>query len=429
MAMDEILKRLYDQRRTAVEALKAIQFEAEARGEWTAEDEQKYEKANAEVDGLKARYDHLSEIDEHETEMAEQREKFASRMRAGAFAANAETEESRIRAWIKAGLPDADEWAPRALDLKWTDGSRLTRDPGVAQSEARDLSKGVTTAGGFTVPTGFVDRLYQHLVEFATVREVAAILTTDSGEDLLVPKTATHGAAQSEIAEAGAIGGTDPTFAQATLKAFKYGQMVKLSTELVQDTAVDLLGYVAEAAGRNIGLATGTRYATGTGTGQPEGVATAAAVGFQLPTGNTLGFTTADSKDGLIDVMHSIVTGYRRRASWLMNDATVAKVRKLKDTTGQYLWQPGLSIGMPDSILGRPVLTDPNIAVFAANAKVALFGDFGLFYTIRDVNGIRFERSDDAGFGNDQVWFRILLRTDGRAIVTDAVKALQASAT
>jgi HK97 family phage major capsid protein len=298
----------------------------------------------------------------------------------------------------------------------------------MAQREQRVLSKLTAGAGGNVVPTGFVERLYAHLVEAATVRQFAGNLTTSSGENLLVPKTTTHGAA-ALVAEAGTIAASDAAFGQVTMNAYKYGQLIQLSTELVQDTAVDLLGYIAESGGRNVGLASGAHFVTGTGTSQPEGIMTNITAGVTLPTGNTLGFTTAGSIDALFDLYHSIVTGYRARGVWVMNDATLAKIRKTKDTTNQYLWQPGLAAGTPDTILGRPVFTDPNVAVFAASAKVAAFGDFSQYYLVRDVDSVRFERSDDFAFSTDLITFRVLIRTDGKPIDTTAAKSLVASAT
>jgi HK97 family phage major capsid protein len=325
-----------------------------------------------------------------------------------------------MRSFLRAGrsTDGGYEWAPRVIEFKMTAEHKQFM-------EQRDLTKAVTTAGGFTVPTGFISRLYEQLVEAATVRQTGAIIyTTDSGENLLVPKATSHGAA-ALVAEAAAIAESDSVFAQQTLTAYKYGQLIEVSTELIQDSGIDLLGYLSRAAGRGLGLASGTHFVTGTGTGQPEGVATNVTTG---KTGLT-GQTTTVITDDLFDLYHSIVSGYRSRGVWLMNDSSLAKIRKLKDTTGQFLWQPGLQAGTPDSLLGRPVLTDPNVAVMAASAKSILFGDFSSYYAIRDVSGVRFERSDDFRFANDLVAFRALIRTDGKPMDATAVKAYVNSAT
>jgi HK97 family phage major capsid protein len=423
---DEFTKRLIDERLRAVDAAKAIQFDVETRGgDWSAEDEERWNRANEDIDKLDKRIKAQEQLEKRNRESEEQRAEFEKMVRPSEFAAKADSDEERLRQFCRASLPDSDTWAPRAITFKFTNEMKQRV---MAQREQRVLSKLTAGAGGNVVPTGFVERLYAHLVEAATVRQFAGNLTTSSGENLLVPKTTTHGAA-ALVAEAGTIAASDAAFGQVTMNAYKYGQLIQLSTELVQDTAVDLLGYIAESGGRNVGLASGTHFVTGTGTSQPEGIMTNITAGVTLPTGNTLGFTTAGSIDALFDLYHSIVTGYRARGVWVMNDATLAKIRKTKDTTNQYLWQPGLAAGTPDTILGRPVFTDPNVAVFAASAKVAAFGDFTQYYLIRDVDSVRFERSDDFAFSTDLITFRVLIRTDGKPIDTTAAKSLVASAT
>jgi HK97 family phage major capsid protein len=117
-------------------------------------------------------------------------------------------------------------------------------------------------------------------------------------------------------------------------------------------------------------------------------------------------------------------------AAWLTRDANVAGLRKLLDGNGIPLWQPSLQVGVPDRLLGYPVVDDPNVAAFATGAtatassvKGLAFGDFSAFY-IRDVQGIRFERSDEFAFSTDLVTFRAILRTDSDLIDTSAIKLL-----
>ncbi|GAA3472966.1 hypothetical protein GCM10018965_075190 [Nonomuraea roseola] len=199
------------------------------------------------------------------------------------------------------------------------------------------------------------------------------------------------------------------------------GNLVQLSSELTTDTGVDLLGYLARAAGRAIGNAFGAHLVTGTGTNQPSGVAVVATTG---KTGGA-GVAGAFTADDLIDLFFSVIEPYRMSpsCSWMLRDASIAAARKLKDGQGQYIWQPGLVAGAPDTILGKPVRSDPNVAAIGTGAKSVLFGDFGAYF-VRMVNGIRFERSDDYAFNTDMVTFRALLRGDGLlADQTGAIKA------
>lgn len=413
--MHDAIKRIDEQRARVWEQAKALldAAEAEDRG-LTGEEEQTYERLSAELDELTKRKERLEQLARHEARVEASRD---DAVVSPEERANDRVIEEELRALFR-GQRDVvtvslkDVQVRVGMDGRW---------------EVRDLVKGTAGAGGATVPTGFVPRLVEHLVEAAAVRRTGAtIISTSSGEDLQVPKTTAYGSA-AIVAEGAAISESDPTFGQVTLKAYKFGKLIQVSRELLEDTAVDILGFVAREAGLAIGLASGGKMVTGTGTNEPEGVQASS----QLTVGKTgqTGQTTTVTGDDLIDLYHSIVSGYRGRGVWLMLDASLAKVRKLKDNQGQYLWQPGLQAGAPDLLLGRPVVTDPAMPAMAANAKSILFGDFSAYYMIRDVNELEFRRSDDFAFANDLVTFRAVLRTDGRVVAADAVKAYQNSAT
>jgi len=418
--MEALIKRLRESRVRIWEEEKKLYDTAALEGrDLGAEELATYERLSQEFEETTQRIAELEALELRKKDLDGQRERFEHVVKPEEPRGWAEHDlEERVRMFCRGGLPDA-EWSPRAIEFKIPGELKRTIH------EQRDLSKASGAVGGFTVPTGFVARLYEHLVEAAAVRQTgASIITTDSGENLLVPKTATHGSG-ALVAEAAAIPESDPSFGQVTLNSYKYGVMIQVSRELIEDSGVDLLDYLARQAGRALGIASGAHFVTGTGTGQPEGVQTNSTVGAQAPVGNT----TSAHADTLISVFHSIVSGYRNRGVWFMLDANVAKVRQLKDTTNQYLWQPGLQLGVPDLFLGRPVVTDPAMVVMAASAKSILFGDFSSYYVIRDVSGLRFERSDDFAFANDLVSFRALIRTDGKPIDATAVKAYQNSAT
>ena len=190
-------------------------------------------------------------------------------------------------------------------------------------------------------------------------------------------------------------------------------------------------------AGRAIGNQLGTRLITGTGSTMPRGAVTDSSLGVTpiagLLAGGGFGAqNTADQGfDILINLFHSVISPYRASAScaWLMNDTTAAKVRKIKTADGDYAWQASTQVGMPDTILGKPVFIDPFVASVGANAKSILFGDFSQYF-VRLAGGVRFERSDDFAFGSDLVSFRALLRGDGALVdLTGAVKHLLHPAT
>jgi len=290
----------------------------------------------------------------------------------------------------------------------------------------------ITTAAAVTVPTSFYDRLVAHLIEVSAVMQAGAtVLSTSSGEVIQVPKTTAHGSA-ALVAEGAAIGAGDPAFGQISLGAFKYGTLIQISRELIEDTGVDLEGYLSMQAGRAIGNLFGSHVITGTGTTQPRGITL----------DSTLGVTSATTVagvpngDNLIDLFYSVIAPYRASSAtkWIVKDSTVAALRKIKDNSGgagigNYLWQPGLTAGAPDTILGKQVLTDPGVAATGLNAKSIIFGDISQYF-IRIAGGIRFERSDDFAFNTDMVTFRCLFRADGALVdLTGAVKHFVGAAT
>jgi HK97 family phage major capsid protein len=166
---------------------------------------------------------------------------------------------------------------------------------------------------------------------------------------------------------------------------------------------------------------------TGTGTTMPRGVvldATSGVTGSTVAAGaSVIGAPTADN---LIDLYYSVIAPYRdsTSAAWMVKDSTMATIRKLKDTTGQYIFQPSLVAGTPDTLLGKPIFTDPAVAAVATGAKSVFFGDWSQYY-VRVVGGVRFERSDDFKFDTDQISFRVVLRGDGALVdLTGAIKFL-----
>lgn len=415
----EIIKRLTERRLQVWEQAKALAEHAaeEGRG-FSGEEQSQWDTLNAELEALDRRRKAIADAEERAKNVEEQ------------FTA---LERIPQKPGAQQGAGDEDR-AHRAQELRdWLTGKTGQREflvspPTDHTVDFRTLSELTNAAGKYTVPTSFYNRLVEHLVETATIlRMGVTVLNTTSGEVLQIPKTLTHGAAAA-VAEAAALQPSDPTFGVVNLGAFKFGQLIQISRELIADSGVDIEGYLARAAGRNLGLAVAPKLITGTGTTEPRGVVTDATQGAISVTGVTGGFgvqsTAGQGADVLIDLFYSVIAPYRasNAAAWLMKDSTAAVVRKLKTSTGEYAWQPGLTAGQPDSILGKPVYTDPNVAAVALNAKSVLFGDFSQFF-VRMVGPIRFERSDDFAFSSDLVTFRAIMRIDASLVdLTGAVK-------
>lgn len=285
--------------------------------------------------------------------------------------------------------------------------------------EFRDLSKLSAGAGLNTVATNFYGQLQQHMIENSAIRQTnVTVLATDGGQALQIPKTTAHPTA-GIIAEAGSITESDPVFGQVTLDAYKYAFSLQVSSELENDTGVNLTAYLAERGGVALANGSGAHFITGTGSSQPNGVVTASTLGVTGGAGVTGAFTV----DNLIDLYYSVIAPYRNRGTWLMGDAAIKAARKLKDaTSGEYLWNNSVLADEPSTLLGRPVVNDTNVADPALSAKSVVFGDMSKYF-IRDVKGVRVERSVDFAFQNDLVTWRFILRTDGDLIdTTGAVK-------
>lgn len=411
----EMIKRLVEKRANVWEQAKDHLDKVESEGrELTGEAEETWKRYNTELGQLDERIKELRSLEERNKVAEETREKYAeSTPPPGPAGEGRSDDEEKLHKLVNREVR-AVEFGP-------------TRRRSAAAGERRDLTKGTATAGGNTVPVGFYDQLVEHMIEMSAIRQTnVTVLQTDSGEDIQVPKTTARSTA-GIVAEGAPIPESDPAFGQVTLQAFKYAFLLQSSNELLQDTAVNLVEFLARQGGEALGNASGAHFVNGTGTGQPMGVVTASTLGVTGATGQTP--VGAFRGDDLIDLMFSVIAPYRRRGSWLLDDMGIATARKLKGSDGHYLWQPGLVAGEPDTLLGKPVAVDPNVPAPAASARSALFGDFSKYF-IRDVASVRIERSDDFAFANDLVTWRFIVRTDGDLVdTTGAIKHFVGAAT
>ena len=280
------------------------------------------------------------------------------------------------------------------------------------------LEEGTDSEGGYLVPDEYERTLVEALEEENVFRQLANVIRTSSG-DRKIPVVATKGTA-SWIDEEGAYTESDDSFGQVSIGAYKVGTMIKVSEELLNDSVFDLESYIAKEFARRIGAKEEEAFFTGDGSGKPLGVL-AATGGAE--TGVTAASSTAVTADELMDLFYSLKSPYRKKAVWVLNDSTIKAVRKLKDSTGQYLWQPSLVAGTPDTLLGRPVKTSAYMPVIAAGAKTIAFGDFS-YYWIADRQGRSFKRLNELYAANGQVGFLGSQRVDGKLVLSEAEKVL-----
>lgn len=281
--------------------------------------------------------------------------------------------------------------------------------------EMRALQVGTDSEGGYLVPEEFEKTLIQALENQNIMRGLARVIPTSS--DRNIPVVSSHGTA-AWIAEEGAFNESDEQFDRVTLGAHKVGTIIKVSEELLNDSAFDLEAYISSEFARRIGAAEEEAFINGNGSGKPTGVIGSAQVGVTAAATNAITF------DELIDLYYSLKRPYRTRATWLMADSTAKVIRKLKDNDGQYIWQPSLTAGQPDILLGRPVAISDYVPSIAAGAKVIAFGDFS-YYWIADRQGRVLQRLNELFAANGQVGFRAYQRVDGKLTLVEAVKVLQ----
>jgi HK97 family phage major capsid protein len=200
--------------------------------------------------------------------------------------------------------------------------------------------------------------------------------------------------------------------------------MIKVSEELLNDSVFNLESYITREFARRIGNKEEEAFFIGDGTGKPTGILNATGGG---QVGVTAASATAITLDEVLDLFYSLKAPYRNKAVFVMNDATIKAIRKLKDGNGQYLWQPSVQAGTPDTILNRPLYTSSYVPTIEAGAKTMVFGDFS-YYWVADRQGRVFKRLNELYAVTGQVGFIATQRVDGKLILPEAVKVLQQKA-
>jgi len=281
-----------------------------------------------------------------------------------------------------------------------------------------DLHVGTDTEGGYLVPDEFERKLIEALEEENIFRQMATVIKTSSGDRKIPIVTSKGDAVWMDEEEQYTL--SDDTFGQASLSAFKLGTAIKISEELLNDSVFDLPSYIAREFARRIGAKEEEAFFVGNGTGKPTGI-------FNATGGASDGATTAGASitfDDVMELFYSLRSPYRKKAVWVLNDSTVKALRKLKDGNGNYIWQPSVSAGVPDTILNRPYKTSSYVPEIKAGAKCMAFGDFS-YYWIADRSGRTFKRLNELFAMTGQVGFLAMERLDGKLILPEAVKTLK----
>ncbi len=282
------------------------------------------------------------------------------------------------------------------------------------------LSESTDEDGGYLVPEEFEHQIIDGLNENNVIRSLARVITTRN--DRKIPIAVGHSVA-NWTAENAAFTESNPTFGQKQIDAFKLTDLIRISVELLQDSEFDLESYIAEEFARAFGIAEEQAFCVGTGSGQPTGIFT--------ESGGMVGVTTAASNaisvDEVINLIYALKSPYRKNAKFLMNDATVSLLRKLKDGNGAYLWQPSVQAGEPDKLLGYDLYTSPYAPTVTAGALAIAFGDFKNYW-IGDRAGRTMQRLNELYATNGQVGFVATERVDGKMILPEGIQILKVKA-
>jgi HK97 family phage major capsid protein len=387
--MSEFIAKQVDAKAKAWHEAKELIDSVEARGGvWSGEDEAKYASLTADIN----KRNELIELEQREAKVAEAMQS-ATVDFAGASALNADAEILR----------------------KMVSGE-------VRGHEFRAITGSST---GAPVPTSFfgeivkVARLVNPLLEYATV------LNTTGGENLQIPSQSGFSTA-TIVSQGGTIAASDPTFnAFVTLSAYKFSSLSQLSRELIADSGVDIIGFLAEQFGNALGFKIADEIVNGTGTVEPTGFLPVAGTGVTGSTGVSGAFTA----DNVIDLIYSLDGSLRNRPTFAMlaNSTSIAALRKLKDTAGNYVFQVGDSKDRRDLVLGVPVIETPAMPNPGTGVNSLAVGDLKSIY-IRNAGGIQVDRSDDYAFANDLATWRATWRLDSALVQTANIKKFKGGA-
>ena len=389
--MSEYIKRQHDLRQAAWHEAKQILDTAGAeKRDLTSEEQEKYDRISADLDTRAAVIEQLKADEER-----------AARL--DAVAAEIRTDE----------VPAGDDTDAEAI-RKIANGEMRS-----FEFQKRDI---LTSSQGAPVPTSFYDQVIMRARLVGPMLDVPTILNTAGGESLQVPSLGTYSSSSTVTAQGANFSEADPAFntlASNTLGAYKYGFIIQLSRELIEDAGVDITSFLAEQIGNGLGYNVQSALTTGAGTTAPTGIVTAAGSGITGGTGVSGAFTA----DALINLFYSLDGAARLLpgVGFMANGASIGAMRTLKDTAGNYVFSPSLDANNRDMLLGRPVYENPHMASTGTAQKSVLAGHMPSFF-VRTVGGIRIDRSEDFAFNADLVTFRASMRVDSCLPQTSHIK-------
>lgn len=383
------------------------------KADWNAATDQPvYDAGMAELDAIDSQIKAITALNERVADTALNERVFEA---ADRHARDDASEASRVFAkWLRGG--------DKALNQADWDVVRAT------------MSTTTPAEGGYTIQTEVAGSVLEALKAFGGMRSVADVISTAQGNPLNWP-TSDGTAEEGElVGENTAATDLDAAFGVKALPVYKYSsKVITVPVELLQDSNVDIEAFVRARLATRLGRITNKHFTIGNGTGQPQGVVPAVAIG--VTAANASSQVTAVTYDSLINLQHSVDPAYRQGGNcrFMFNDATLRELRKMKDTTGRPIFVPGYETGTPggapDRLLGDPITINQDVAAMAAGALSILYGDFS-YYKIRDVMSVELQRYTDSAYAKKgQVGFLAWMRSGGNLIdVGGAVKSFKNAA-
>lgn len=415
MRRDDI-RRLTEQRKSVFAAMQKLNEDAEKENRsLSAEENEQFDKMATEFEELKEREERATRLFVQEREV----EKTAGtpiETRVGDSSGPASLSEYREQ---RGGTWQPDEPEVRSAYYRYL----IEGDINLDVEEKRALSRATGAAGNFLVPTDMANQIIEARRWLGTFGNLANEIVTDGGETINLPVVSAFGAA-AHTAENAATSESDETFGQVALGAHKVTRKTRVSEELVQDNGFPLDQYLGRWLGESIALVEESAYISGSGTGQAQGVLPALPT-YTAATGNATSFSYSE----LVRGMFTLPAQYEAQASWLVSRSSARNLYLMVDGQGRPLWNVNVAASAPDTFLGFPIYTHPDMPAPAASTRSIAFGDWRRAYTIRRVRGFSLQRQGELHSDNGQVGFRGLTRYDGRVTLAEAGVALVHSAT
>ena len=296
----------------------------------------------------------------------------------------------------------------------------------LSREEMKSLTVGNDPAAGYLAPAEFAREIIKGEVEFSPLRNWARVRETSRNALQIPRRTGTFGAVW--VAEQATRAETEGlTYGLEDIPTHEMYALVDVSQQMLEDSEFDLEAELRMEFAEQFAVTEGAGFVDGNGVGRPEGLLANAEVA-ETVSGSATSIADANGQaDGLISLWHSIKTGYAIRGAWLLNRATLAAVRKLKDDQKQYIWQPGVAAGQPNTILGSPYVELPDMPDVAANATPIVFGDLRRAYTVVDRVQLSVLRDPFTQATAGKIRFIARRRVGGQVVLPEAIAKLKCS--